>query len=65
MLPFGHLMNCSTPAVGVDVGVRLKRLLSAASADEREVVFVGSRSVTLWRIVRIDGAHARPCEGVL
>ena len=44
------------------MGEPLRRLLSAASGNEREVVFVSSRSVTLWRIVRADGAAPDSCS---
>ncbi|KAL8425670.1 hypothetical protein Efla_003990 [Eimeria flavescens] len=54
--PSEHSLGGPTPAVGADVGTPLKRLLSAASGDEREAILVSSRSVTLWRVVRADGS---------
>ncbi|KAL8270769.1 hypothetical protein Esti_005324 [Eimeria stiedai] len=54
--PIEQLRGGPTPAVGAEVGTPLKRLLSAASGKEREVVFVSPRSVTLWRVVRGDSS---------
>ncbi|CDI87421.1 WD domain, G-beta repeat-containing protein, putative [Eimeria praecox] len=59
---FGRLMQCSNPAVGAEVGTPLRKLLSAASNDEREVVFVSLRSVTLWRIVPADCVLTDTCN---
>ncbi|KAL8453839.1 hypothetical protein Emag_001647 [Eimeria magna] len=57
--PFEQLRGGPTPAVGADVGTPLKRLLSAASGEEREVVFVSPRSVTLWRVVRGESSPSK------
>ncbi|OEH77255.1 wd g-beta repeat-containing protein [Cyclospora cayetanensis] len=47
-------------AVGANLDVTFRRILSASSRDEREVVLVSARSVTLWRIVSPEGGKADP-----
>ncbi|CDJ50119.1 WD domain, G-beta repeat-containing protein, putative [Eimeria brunetti] len=59
---FSRPMQYSTPAVGAEVGTPLRKLLSAASNDEREVVFVSLRSVTLWRIIPVDNTLPESCS---
>lgn len=52
-------------AVGAEVGVSLRRLLSAACEEEREVVYVSPRAITLWRVVRGHRDSAEFCESML